>query len=61
MINLKIVNKLNELLNLVKSDLLIYWDRDENSYYILKDRILIVYSSHKLADIVDYIERNVRG
>ena len=61
MINLKIVNKLNELLNLVEPNLLVYWDREENKYYIVKEHVLIVYSSNKLSDIVDYIERNVRG
>ena len=33
---LQIVNKLNELLYLGKSDKVIYWDRDENLFHIVK-------------------------
>lgn len=33
---LQIVNKLNELLYLGKSDKTIYWDRDENLFHIVK-------------------------
>lgn len=33
---LQIINKLNELLYLGKSDKVIYWDRDENLFHIVK-------------------------
>ena len=33
---LQIVNKLNELLYLGKSDKVIYWDREENLFHIVK-------------------------
>lgn len=34
---LQIVNKLNELLYLGKSDKSIYWDREENLFHIMKN------------------------
>lgn len=33
---LQIINKLNELLYLGKSDKVIYWDREENLFHIVK-------------------------
>lgn len=61
MITLQLINKINELLYIAKTELTVAWDRSEGRYYILKNHALIVYSSSKLFDIVYYIEREVRG
>lgn len=51
---LQIVNKLNEILYVVKSDKTVYWDRQENIFHILKGST-IIFTSSNLETIYDYI------
>lgn len=49
---LQIVNKLNELLYLSKSDKIIYWDREQKLFYITQSYFEYVYRTDNLIDLI---------
>lgn len=50
---LQIVNKLNELLYLGKSDKTIYWDREENLFHIMKNYNESLYRTDDIMNLIN--------
>lgn len=52
---LQIVNKLNELLYLGKSDKSIYWDREENLFHIMKNNNDSLYRTDDIMNLINVL------
>lgn len=52
---LQIVNKLNELLYLGKSDKTIYWDREENLFHIMKNYNESLYRTDDIMNLINVL------